>query len=316
MNTKFVSCDWGTSNFRIRLVDLDNLAILKELKSEDGVKFLYQKYAVQDQKDRLSFYLSFLKDKLKLLRLENEKYNIVCSGMASSNLGLKELPYSSFPIDLSGSTLNTTKIKLAPHYNLYLVSGVKNDYGMMRGEEVQAIGLENYVKKFEKGVLILPGTHSKHIFFEDGFFTDLSNYMTGELFDVLSKQSILSNSIRHGQFDEAHYHPFQHGVSLGLAGKLTSSLFGIRARHILHNHDLEENGAMLSGLLIGDELSYLKHHTDQVILAAPESISKQYQMALTSVLDKSKLTVIDANQLDKALLEGQKKILNLHEKQY
>lgn len=316
MSPKFISCDWGTSNLRIRLVDVNSLAILKELKSDDGIKFLYQKFTAQNQKDQLSFYLSFLKKKIKLLKPENDNYSVVCSGMASSNLGLQELPYSSFPMDFSGSTLRTAKIKLAPHQNLYLVSGVKNAYGMMRGEEIQAIGLENHVDKFKKGVLILPGTHSKHIFFENGSFTGLSNYMTGELFDVLSKQSILSNSLRPCKFSETHYHSFRHGVSLGLDGKLTSSLFGIRARHILHNHNPEKNAALLSGLLIGDELSHLKHHPDQVILAAPESISKQYQMALTSAMDKSKLTFIAADKLDKALLQGQRKILTHHENPY
>jgi 2-dehydro-3-deoxygalactonokinase len=37
MNNQFISCDWGTSNFRIRLVSLPYLDIIAEENSDKGV---------------------------------------------------------------------------------------------------------------------------------------------------------------------------------------------------------------------------------------------------------------------------------------
>ena len=37
MGHSFYSCDWGTSNFRLRLVHLPSLEITGELRSADGI---------------------------------------------------------------------------------------------------------------------------------------------------------------------------------------------------------------------------------------------------------------------------------------
>ena len=40
----FISCDWGTSNFRLRLVETKTLNVLVEHKTDQGVKNVYQKF--------------------------------------------------------------------------------------------------------------------------------------------------------------------------------------------------------------------------------------------------------------------------------
>ncbi|MBC6998032.1 2-dehydro-3-deoxygalactonokinase [Cytophaga sp. FL35] len=313
MKEKFISCDWGTSNFRIRLVDLTSLEVLKELVSNDGVKFLYKKFALKGKVDQHSFYLNFLKNKIELLNLNNGNYSIVCSGMASSSLGLKDLPYANFPFDFSGSSLKIETFKFSAQQNLHLISGIKNDHGMMRGEEVQAIGLEKYLEDIPSGTLVLPGTHSKHISFKNGSFTNLSNYMTGELFDVLSKDSILSSSVSNHTFDKKLKESFLEGVNAIKNRSLSSSLFNVRARQILQQKNKKKNSAYLSGLLIGDELKTFETKNNYIVLAAPKSLIAQYKLALKSMVEPKRIIILNPEILETALLTGHRKILNLYE---
>ena len=47
----------------------------------------------------------------------------------------------------------------------------------------------------EQCVLILPGTHSKHIYVRQESVIDFRTVMTGELFDVLGRNSLLRASV-------------------------------------------------------------------------------------------------------------------------
>ena len=115
--------------------------------------------------------------------------------MASSSIGLYELDYADLPFNVNGDNLIVKRLILKNKSELLLISGVKNNDGMMRGEETQAIGFEDYLKPFNESILILPGTHSKHLEYKNGNFIDLKSFMTGELFEILSLKSILSNSV-------------------------------------------------------------------------------------------------------------------------
>ena len=116
--------------------------------------------------------------------------------MASANIGMCELAYAEMPLQSDGSNLLWKEIFLAPKQQLLLISGAKGKNGMMRGEEIQAIGLADQLENSGGGILILPGTHSKHLRYENKAFTDLKTFMTGELFAVLCKHSILENNVK------------------------------------------------------------------------------------------------------------------------
>lgn len=309
----FISCDWGTSNFRLRLVETHSLEIIEELKTDQGIKILYSKYERQKELGQKEFFSIYLKNQLQNLTSEHQNYLVISSGMGSANIGLQELPYATMPFAKGGRSLVTQKLALGADQELILISGVKNEAGMMRGEEVQAIGLEDYLGR-ESGILILPGTHCKHLSHRSGEFFDLKNFMTGELFEILSRKSILANSVEFGKWDSNNTAAFDEGFALGLKGQLSSNLLTVRARHILSNENKKDNYFYLSGLLIGDELSYLNGADENVVLAAPNSVFSLYERALQSVLKNEKVVVLNEQILERALLIGQKKILQLYAK--
>lgn len=305
----FISCDWGTTNFRLRLVETASLTILKEHKTDQGVKALYEKFLLQKEMDQRRFYEEYLLEQLQSFPEEHRTHLVVAAGMASSSIGLCELDYAPLPFDHSGKTFIWKSYPLQNGQKLLLISGVKSPTGMMRGEEVQAIGLEKHIAVYGEGTLLLPGTHSKHLAYGNGQFSTLKNYMTGELFEVLTKKSILANSVLPNNGIGLNESAFREGAKLGIQGQLTASLLAVRAKDVVEGLNKEDNYFFLSGLLIGDELSYLKNRKENVFLAAPNPVFELYKKVLELIVDRDRLVLFDGSILEKALLEGQKKII-------
>lgn len=309
----FISCDWGTTNFRLRVVHTQSLEVIEEHATDQGVKSVYSRYKSQKELNQKGFYRSYLLDQLNSLSEAHKYHTVVLSGMGTSSIGLCELPYTAMPFDASGATLTWEIQSLTDGQQILLISGIKSETGMMRGEEVQAIGLTPSIEAYGPGSLILPGTHSKHITYKNGQFHTMRNYMTGELFEVLSQKSILSNSIEFCDLNALEEKAFRQGLAFGFEKELSSSLLMIRAKDVVAHGSKTENYYFLSGLLIGDELSYLRNSHQYLFLAAPSAIYPLYKIALESLIDRDKLVLFDEEHLKTALLRGQKKILRLYE---
>ncbi len=56
----FLSCDWGTTNFRIRLIDIATGAIIAEITTNEGIQstYNYWQLAAKSSEERLTFYQS------------------------------------------------------------------------------------------------------------------------------------------------------------------------------------------------------------------------------------------------------------------
>ncbi|MFT5885410.1 MAG: 2-dehydro-3-deoxygalactonokinase [Arcticibacterium sp.] len=302
----FISCDWGTSNFRLRLVNTQSLEVLRELKSENGVKNLNQSLK---KTDRLGHFTAFLAGQISLLPEEHRNHLIVISGMASSTIGMLELPYAQMPFSSQGDGIISESIKTERGLKLILISGVKSEVSVMRGEEIQAVGLAKEFGDLDSGLLILPGTHSKHLTFEKGSYTAMKTFMTGELFQIISEHSILSGSVLKSDWSRINEAAFLEGVALGIQKKLSEYLFSVRVRDITQSASKEANYLFLSGLLIGDELSYLKNNPSKIILAAAEPVFDLYKLALAQIKVTEDMIFCDSSIIQSALLVGHKKIL-------
>ncbi|PWJ41793.1 2-dehydro-3-deoxygalactonokinase [Sediminitomix flava] len=308
---QFISCDWGTSNFRLRLVDTESLEVLQEHSTDKGVKKVYQDFVESETNlSQKAYFGKYLAEQLKFVE-HAEVNTVIASGMLSSSIGMQELEYAKMPMSAEGRSLNSSFEQLDEKYELLLISGTKTEESVMRGEEIQALGLAERLKSSE-GVLLLPGTHSKHIHYAGGVFKDFKTFMTGELFEIISNQSILNGSIQKSAFSETYAQCFLDGVQRGAEGELTEALFSIRASSLFGNRSKESNFYFLSGLLIGSELGYLKRSELDVHIAASGVLSQLYQKALASLKPTQKLYFYDEEVLEKALLAGQKKILSTY----
>lgn len=263
MNDRLLSCDWGTSSFRLKLVDRDEDRILGELSSDEGAAVLYPRWKTQGNREGL--FLEVVKQNIDLLSerlaLDLRGIPVVLSGMVCSSIGLLELPYAPLPFAMDGTGAVVRALAPAekfPH-PVWLVSGVSDEFDVMRGEETQLIGLASLDAGVGRGtsVCIFPGTHSKHVRVHDGIMVGFKTFMTGELFHVLRHHSILKDSVEGGRGDMAggeEGDAFCKGVRRSGDSNLLHSLFSIRVDQLFRRSTGSENLSFLSGLLIGTEL--------------------------------------------------------------
>jgi 2-dehydro-3-deoxygalactonokinase len=156
----------------------------------------------------------------------------------------------------------------------------------MRGEETQLVGIQSIrAGKWmpnEHTLVILPGTHSKHVEISDRKAVAFKTYMTGELFCLLFTNSILAQSVTPNDFStHGCLESFCEGVQLGLRENILHALFDVRIRGMFHQADTRVNFAYMSGQMIGAELRDLSsRQINQLVICGSELMNEAYAMAL------------------------------------
>lgn len=307
----FLSCDWGTSSFRLRLVEAGSMNILAEERSNAGIAGTYQQWQ-QTSLPREDFFASVINRQIDTLagrtHMPLQDVPVVLSGMASSSIGMVELPYKELPFSLSGADL-------AVHtFNRFIIiSGASNGHDVMRGEETKVAGCVSLLPHTTQDHwLLIPGTHPKHVVVNHHQAVGFQTFMTGEFFDLLSTHSILSTSVSNGGTldDPASRTCFIEGVHAGQSDNLLHAAFMVRTNQLLKKISAAHNRFYLSGLLIGAELKAIPPNRPVYLVAGPQH-TPLYTLAC-QVLNIQVAAVIDA---DEALVRGQQAvILNLQQR--
>jgi 2-dehydro-3-deoxygalactonokinase len=325
VNTEeFFSCDWGTSSFRLRQVRVSTGQVLQERRDASGIRALSSAGQPGSQEARAAEFAAFLRGQLLSMVKQPRAANgalILISGMASSSVGWLELPYTALPVSLDGANLVrrslTLPIDAQSSARVVLISGVCAPNDIMRGEETEILGLfadSQYSAIAENGVVLLPGTHSKHVRFEQRRITGFRTYMTGELFDVLATHSLLRASVqsapdKQALSDRDSRLAFLTGVRESGTSGLAASLFQTRVRTVLHKVSPAVNRWFLSGLLIGAELADLREHPLPLLLAAAEPLGSVYLLALQTLGFEERLTVVPPDEMEFASTRGHQVLL-------
>jgi 2-dehydro-3-deoxygalactonokinase len=192
-----------------------------------------------------------------------------------------ELPYAKAPIRADGGGLVTRLLGASarlPH-DLLLISGVRSGQEAMRGEETQAIGVLGGLPAGQRSRLILVGTHSKHVLADGSRAREIRTFMTGEFFEVLSRHSILSRSVKQGK-RAAAARDFAEGVRAGARDGILSASFQVRMRNLLGGRTAASGAAFLSGVLIGAELAALPKRPRRVHVVGDPALTSLYASAL------------------------------------
>jgi 2-dehydro-3-deoxygalactonokinase len=309
MIRQILSCDWGTSSFRLRLVNIDDRRILNEVKQEKGISTIYNEWinTNKPETERLNFYGTFLQSILDKYFTDKVKgIPIIVSGMVSSTIGMKELAYAEIPFDLSGKKLITELIEddHACRHKILLISGLKTGNDAMRGEETMLLGCD--LKPGEDVLAIFPGTHSKHVLIHNNTVVDFKTFMTGEVFDLLSIKSILSKSVtKNYKYDD---NSFIKGVKEGAQSNFLNSIFHTRTNQLFKKLTDKENYHFLSGLVIGYELKELLLSEIAIHLVCTNDLCRYYLTALKT-LNGSKF--IHHHDADEVLIKAHCKLSGL-----
>jgi 2-dehydro-3-deoxygalactonokinase len=273
----FALVDWGTTHMRLWLTDRAG-HVLAEHTTAQGMAAL--------QPDQ---FASVLEQALTGLGAP-ETVPVVMCGMVGSRQGWREVAYASCPVALADLAAHSVSFQ-SGHHPVRILPGIaRKDAArpdVMRGEETQLLGLS---RKITGGLVCLPGTHSKWVRLEQGAVIDFATIMTGELYALLRRHSILRHSTGGGADVEAQISAadpvFLHHVATGLSssGGL-GGLFAIRAASLLAGTTPAQSSAALSGLLIGTEIrdaSALLGQTGGLIhIIGSNALAQLYQAALS-----------------------------------
>ena len=313
----FLSCDWGISSFRLRYIQTSEGKFDSVESTEKGIAATFERWkqSGKAEEKRFAFFRSVIGDHIRQLedklKTSLKEIPLVISGMASSSIGMIGIPYKKVPFKSDGSDLQVVKIKRNNDFahDLLIISGVRTNDDVMRGEETQLAGCKETNGK--KRLYIFPGTHSKHVLVKKQFAVSFKTYMTGEYFDLLSKKSILHSSIRGGEgFSGINKKAFDQGVIEAQRSIILHSSFLVRTNELLKKWEPGRNYYYLSGLLIGAELSECAANKNlSVILVASGELRQLYMTALKTLGLKKNLRSVDSTL---ALIQGQSMISKKH----
>ena len=176
-----LACDWGTTNLRGWTLDAAG-AVVKHVEMAIGVSALAPGEAAQ----------RFERDVRPAL--DAAGLPAILCGMVGSNLGWALAPYADCPAgfaELARSALQVApQVRIVPGLRCTGLTGAPD---VMRGEETQILGWLAQHPERQRGrhLVCHPGTHAKWVVVEEGRIMRFVTAMTGELFSVLSKHSIL-----------------------------------------------------------------------------------------------------------------------------
>lgn len=308
MIKQILSCDWGTTSFRLRLVHAESAVVLAEIIEGKGIAAVYRDWIQSGlpENERTNFYKSILLTHIdKFTESELTGVPLIISGMASSSIGVTELPYSDCPFKINAENLQVMKLDCRENFkhDILLVSGLKTDNDVMRGEETMLLGCETD----EEQLIIFPGTHSKHVTIKNRLCVNFKTYMTGEVFELLATESILSKSVVKNKSNQ-YNGIFEAAVQQAAAGNLLNTAFHVRTNQLFKKLSAEENYHYLSGLVIGTELKDMVTGNKKIQLVCNRQLAEPYLLALKILKGGSEVKYSNA---DEALIKGHCKLADI-----
>ena len=173
----YVAVDWGTSSFRLWLVDRAG-NVLGERRSHEGMMAA----------GKLGFP-TVLQSHLEAVGAAPSLPVIVC-GMAGARQGWVEAGYVDTPARLASILEHAVPVP-GQDRDIRILPGIAQRDpkapDVMRGEETQLLGALG-VDAADDAVVCMPGTHSKWVRASGGTVERFATFMTGELFDVVSRR--------------------------------------------------------------------------------------------------------------------------------
>lgn len=259
----FLAVDWGTTNRRVYRIAADGTVEATE-RDDRGILSL--------TRDDYPAEAAAIRDRMGDLPM-------LCAGMVGSNRGWSELPYAPAPAGIE-------QLSNALHWvepgRTAIVPGVSClDSGradVMRGEEVQLLGavLGGFAPR--DALLCQPGTHCKWAWMTDGRIGRFATAMTGELFALLQRHSLLSAQMAG---TAAPNDDFLRGVADAGDMDLLVRLFGVRADMVTGRRKEVDATSYVSGLLIGTDVrARLGREKAPIHILADPTLGALYRAAI------------------------------------
>ncbi|MBB3117146.1 2-dehydro-3-deoxygalactonokinase [Pseudoduganella violacea] len=198
---------------------------------------------------------------------------VLASGMITSNVGLHEIPHVLAPAGIA-DLARGMESELLPHIfskPIWFVPGVRNDVeniglhnceemDMMRGEEVEVMGLIERLSLRGPAMLIMPGSHSKFVCIdENNQITGCVTTLSGELLHIITHNTILADSLDRDFATEINPEMLLAGAELAKRIGLGRACFNVRTLDQFTIYQRNDRANFLLGAVLGADLLTLKN---------------------------------------------------------
>lgn len=289
----FLAADWGTSNLRAWLIGDDD-SVLHEERLPWGVGKLPP--GAPERR---------LRDSVRPM-MQAENLPAVMCGMVGSNLGIAEVPYLECPAGLDDLAASLHRVD-GEGPDLLIAAGLRctratGEPDVMRGEETKILGWAalDAARRRGRRLVCSPGTHTKWVLMQDGRIERFITCMSGELFDILSKNGVLKTE--EGPEDPA---AFEDGVRAGWrASALAATLFTARSKVV--GGDMAQSAVReyVSGILLGEEIANLPRLLDAADCATIDIIGDPELRAIYASACQLQGLGVEEHDAETAVLEG------------
>lgn len=272
----YITIDGGTTNTRIHLV--------QDGKVAESIKF---SIGASKENERWVAIKNGICEILKNNNLtEIDITAVLASGMITRNY--PHIPAPAGKSELHNGMINADMSEITG-IPFYFIRGVKTDCDMIRGEETEIIGINDGQKR----VYILPGTHSKIISTDNlGRIIDIKTMLTGEMAAVLSKFTILNesvdistNTIKNEFLLKGFDYCKQNGIN--------NSLFKVRILDKLENKTAPEIYSFFMGVILCEEIITIAKMKPETLTLAGKKEFVEPMSILIEYETSSKIKIID-----------------------
>jgi 2-dehydro-3-deoxygalactonokinase len=212
------------------------------------------------------------------------------SGMVGSTIGWREVPYLKCPAKPAAIAAAALRFEVDGRAVAILPGlsciGKTGAADVMRGEETQILGALRMHPELGRGrhVVCLPGTHAKWVALEDGAVRDFQTALSGELFELLRRHSVLARDGGEVAVNDA----FLRGLEFAKRNEkadLLHLVFSTRARVVTGEMPKSDAASYLSGLIVGKDVATAAALFDlgaQVPLVCAPGLAALYAQALAA----------------------------------
>jgi 2-dehydro-3-deoxygalactonokinase len=252
--------DSGTSTTRARL--FANGRVTRTVTAPVGARDT----AIEGSNARLKDAFADLLSRLGEERLGQIAEAVICSGMITSNMGLLEVPHLAAPAtpDALAKGMVRQEFPGVTKLQVHFVPGVRTlstsliGSDLLRGEEVECLGLRSLLQLSGSIVFMHYGSHSKAIETDaTGTILCSRTALTGELLSAITQHTILANTVALDEI-EVDYDSWQEGLQCALQEGLGRALFLIRIDEQIGERNKSARTNFLLGALATLDLPLLR----------------------------------------------------------
>lgn len=228
---------------------------------------------------------------------------IYMSGMISSPNGLVEIEHLSTPVSRQVLARNIACYRETRFFNrdVYLVPGIKtlakgekatlesvDAVNNMRGEETEIMGILHRCPLLGQGraIVVLPGSHTQVAFLQNGTIENISSNITGELYNAIVSETILSSAVAGASDCALEEEMIQKGYKNLQTYGFNRALYIVRSLLLFTGATLAQRRSYMEGVLNGGVMdaitAYLGNQPGVLAIAGPDN-----QYAIYAALAKA-----------------------------